>query len=61
MRKLSAMDYGKGKGRDLPEVDDFVEKLVDEDEVVLNVLLGDLPEIVLHHLNKLNKQIDSGV
>ena len=49
------------RGRDLPEVDDFVEKLVDEDEVVLNVLLGDLPEIVLHHLNKLNKQIDSGV
>ena len=61
MRKLSAMDNGKGTGRDLPEVDDFVEKLVDEDEVVLNVLLGDLPEIVLHHLNKLNKQIDSGV
>ncbi len=58
MRKLSAMDYGKGKGRDLPEVDDFVEKLVDEDEVVLNVLLADLAEVGLHDVAHLQEELE---
>ena len=38
------------------EVHDLVQKLVDQDEVVLHILLRDLAEIVLHDLDHLEKE-----
>ena len=35
-----------------------VEQLVDEHEVVLDVLLGDLAEVALHHLDHLEQELE---
>ncbi len=40
----------------LPEVNNLVKKLVDENKIVLHILLGDLAEVILHHLYKLHRK-----
>ena len=39
------------------KVHNLVQKLVDQDKVVLDVLLGDLAEVVLHDLDHLEEEL----
>ena len=42
----------------IAEVNDLIKNLIDQDKVVLHVLLADLAEVVLHHLDKLQQELE---
>ena len=41
-----------------PKVNNFIQKLINEDKIVLHVLLTDLPEVILHHFDYLKKELE---